>query len=257
MTFDERFVACAQRVEAGDPDRFAAVMISPVAARPVLFSLYAANLEIARAPWVSNEPMIAEMRLQWWRDAFDEIVESKSVRRHEIVTPLAHVIDVEAARNLADLVDARRQDIKQNIFEDQSALDIYLDRTAGTLMWTAARLLGAPAWSEQMVRRVGQANGLARYLQAVAALEAQGRVPLIDGRPKAIAALAHNAQQTLGKMQSDHKALPAAAKPALLEAFQAAALLKRAAHTPQNVADGTLTLAPLHRSWLLWRASRR
>ncbi|TNF18762.1 MAG: phytoene synthase, partial [Rhodobacteraceae bacterium] len=59
--------ACAAIVEKGDPDRFASAMAAPVAARARLFPLYAFNLEVARAPWVTQEPMIAEMRLQWWR----------------------------------------------------------------------------------------------------------------------------------------------------------------------------------------------
>ena len=56
--------ACAELVERGDPDRFLATMAAPVALRATLFPLYAFNVEIARAPWVTQEPMIAEMRLQ-------------------------------------------------------------------------------------------------------------------------------------------------------------------------------------------------
>ncbi len=69
--------ACAALVERGDPDRFLAVMAAPAWARARLFPLYAFNLEVARAPWVTEEPMIAEMRLQWWRD----VVESAGRRR--------------------------------------------------------------------------------------------------------------------------------------------------------------------------------
>ena len=60
--------ACAALVERGDPERFAAVMAAPVGFRARLFPLYAFNLEVAKAPWVTKEPMIAEMRLQWWTD---------------------------------------------------------------------------------------------------------------------------------------------------------------------------------------------
>ena len=35
-------------------------MAAPVAARRVLFPLYAFNVEVARAPWVTQEAMIAE-----------------------------------------------------------------------------------------------------------------------------------------------------------------------------------------------------
>jgi phytoene/squalene synthetase len=60
--------ACAALVERSDPDRFRVAMAAPPAAREVLFPLYAFNLEVARAPWATREPMLAEMRLQWWRD---------------------------------------------------------------------------------------------------------------------------------------------------------------------------------------------
>jgi phytoene/squalene synthetase len=81
--------ACAALVERGDPDRFRAAMAAPPPARNVLFPLYAFNLEVARAPQVASEPLIGEMRLQWWRDALAEIAAGGPVRRHEVTTPLA------------------------------------------------------------------------------------------------------------------------------------------------------------------------
>ncbi len=84
--------ACADIVAKGDPDRFRAVMSVPLAARERLLPLYAFNVEVARAPWVTEEPLIAEMRLQWWRDALDEIAQGGTVRRHEVVDPLAELV---------------------------------------------------------------------------------------------------------------------------------------------------------------------
>ena len=73
MQFDDDLTACAAIVERADPLRFRATMAAPVKARRVLFPLYAFNIEVARAPWVTQEAMIAEMRLQWWRDVCEEI----------------------------------------------------------------------------------------------------------------------------------------------------------------------------------------
>ena len=56
---------CAGLVQRGDADRFMAIMAAPVSARAVLFPLFAMNIEVSRAPWVTQESMIAEMRLQW------------------------------------------------------------------------------------------------------------------------------------------------------------------------------------------------
>ena len=73
-------LACAGIVERGDPWRFRTLMAAPLEARAILFPVYAFNVEVSRAPWVTQEPMIAEMRLQWWRDALEEIASGAAVR---------------------------------------------------------------------------------------------------------------------------------------------------------------------------------
>ena len=100
--------ACAAIVERGDPDRFLATMAAPPAAREVLFPLYAFNIEVARAPVVTNEPEIAAIRLAWWREALDEIASGGPVRRHEVVVPLAQALRPGQAEALDDLVLARQ-----------------------------------------------------------------------------------------------------------------------------------------------------
>ena len=255
MSFDDDFNACAALVDKADPDRFAAVMASPLDARKVLFPLYAFNVEVARAPWVSQETMIAEMRLQWWRDAVEEIEQGGQVRRHEVVTPLSRVIDAGLAPVLDRLVAARRWDIYKDPFEDAGHFSNYINETAGGLMWTAARALGQPAHqeTEMQVRALGFAAGLARFLQAVPELEAQKRIPLVDGRGEAVQALAQDALAACPDRPSIKRLLNAAARPAVTEAFLAQALLKQVVDDPLRVAEGALSVAPLRRTWLLWR----
>ena len=53
--------ACANLVARADPERFSAVMAAPLGARAVLLPIYAAAAEVARAPWITKEPIIAEM----------------------------------------------------------------------------------------------------------------------------------------------------------------------------------------------------
>lgn len=255
VTFDADLTACAALVEKADPERFAATMVSPPSARPVLFALYAFNVEVSRAPWVTAEPMIAEMRLQWWRDALEEIGTGGPVRRHEVVTPLSRILDAKGAEILDQLVAARRWDIGKDAFEDAAHMAEYLDRTAAGLMWVAARALcpdiSGDAAAEARVRRAGHAAGLARFLRAVPALEAAGRIPMVDGRPGVIAALA--AEALAGSKHPD--GLPRAARPALTEAFAARDILSQAARDPVRVAEGTLALSPLKRSFRLWQWS--
>ncbi|WP_372605332.1 squalene/phytoene synthase family protein [Actibacterium sp.] len=231
--------ACADLVQRGDPDRFLAVMAAAPAARAVLFPIYAFNLEVARAPWVASEPMIAEMRLQWWRDALDEIAQGGVVRRHEVVTPLAEVLDGAGAAVLDDLIAARRWECYRDPFQDQADFDRYIDATAGHLMWVAARALGAGG-GEAAIRDYAYASGVANWLRAVPALEARGRIPLLDGRPEGVAALATGALVRLKAARRAKRSVPAAARPALLAGWQAEAVLKLAATDPAAVIDERL-----------------
>ena len=230
--------ACAGLVQRGDPDRFMAAMAARPAARDVLFPLYAFNLEVARAPWLTQEAMIAEMRLQWWRDALEEIGQGGNVRRHEVVTPLAEVLDGQGAELLDKLIVARRWDIYKDPFEDAAHFAEYLDATSGNLMWVAARALGDA--DEAVVRDVGYASGLANWFRAIPELEAQKRVPLVDGRAEAVALLAKGA---LARLKNAHRArgkVSKAAGQALFAGWQAEAILKQVAEEPQRVAEGAL-----------------
>jgi phytoene synthase len=151
--------ACADLVARGDPDRFRAAMATPPEARAVLFPLYAFNLEVSRAPWVTEEPMIAEMRLQFWRDVAEEIGQGAPPRAHEVCAPLAAAVRAEDAGLLDGFVAARRWDIYKDAFEDAGHFERYLDATGGNLDWVAARALGAPDAAE---RRCGTQPGRRR-----------------------------------------------------------------------------------------------
>lgn len=238
MSGDADFNACAALVERGDPLRFRAVMAAPLAARRVLFPLYAFNIEVARAPWVTQEAMIAEMRLQWWRDVCEEIGDGKPVRRHEVASPLAAVMDADSARLLDELAAARRWDIYRDPFEDEAHFARYLDQTAGNLAWVAAKTLG-PA-EEQVVRDAAFASGVAAWLAAIPALEERGRVPLLDGTAAGVRALAQEGLDRLAKARARRRAVSAAARPAVYHVGAAAAVLKAVVADPMAVADGVL-----------------
>jgi phytoene/squalene synthetase len=239
--------ACAALVERADPDRFLAALAAPPEARPVLLPLYAFNVEVSRAPWVTQEPMIAEMRLQWWRDALEEIAAGKPPRAHEVVTELAPILDGQAAATLDSTVAARRWDIYKDPFEDDAHLAEYLDATAGGLMWAAARALGAPSDTEPVVRDFAWGAGLAAFLRAIPELEARGRKPLPDGRPGAVQTLARDGLARIARARRSRHGLPAQAAPALYPGWQATALLKQAAADPTRVARGTLGLSEFSR----------
>ncbi|WP_108837689.1 squalene/phytoene synthase family protein [Tateyamaria sp. Alg231-49] len=235
MSLPDAIIPCAQIVEKGDPLRFRTVMAAPVAARAILFPLYAFNIEVSRAPWVTQEAMIAEMRLQWWRDALEEIAEGKPVRKHEVTTPLADILSPAQAKRLDESVAARRWDIYRDAFEDQAHMDAYIDQTAGHLMWTACDVLGARPEAEQSVRDLAFAAGTAGFLRAVPELADAGRLPLLDGTDNGVAALAGRAADRLARPR-----VARSVQPALWPAIGAAVTLKQAVRDPGSVAEARL-----------------
>ncbi|WP_109464142.1 squalene/phytoene synthase family protein [Albibacillus kandeliae] len=253
MSFDANLTACAALVERADPDRFCAAMAAPVRARRVLFPLYAMNVEISRAPWVTAEAMIAEMRLQWWRDALGEIAGREVVRRHEVVTPLAEVLDPELAALLDETVAVRRWDIYRDPFEDAGHFRDYIDRSSGSLFWVAAASLGAA--EEGVVRDFGWGVGVANWLVAVPELEARHRVPLLDGTEAGVRALAGEALERLEGARRQRSKVSAGAAAALISGWQARTLLRQAEAEPGRVAAGALGVGPVRSRVLLVKAA--
>lgn len=245
--------ACAALVQRGDPDRFAAVMAAPLAARARLWPIYAFNLEVARAPWVTQQPLIAEMRLQFWRD----ILAAKAPRAHEVAGPL---FDLTAqtpglAALLDRVIEARRHDISREPFASDSEFDAYLEETSATLIWAAAMTLGAAPEAETAFRALGWASGLASYLRAVPALTARNLRPLVDPDPKAIRTLAAEGMNHL-TIARNQRGLFGRAAPAALTGWQAGPLLRQAYDNPTRVAEGKLALSEFaRRGGLLWMAA--
>ena len=242
MEFDTDLEACADLVRRGDPDRFRAVMAAPVAARARLFPVYAFNIEVSRAPWVTGEAMIAEMRLQWWRDVLAEIRAGGEVRRHEVATPLARVIGTQDAARLDALVSARRWDVYREPFEDMDHFHDYIGATSGNLLLVAARTLGEVP--EAPLRDAGHALGLANWLRAVPALERAGRIPLVEGTHAALRDLAQDGLDRLARARAARSDIPAPVRPALLAAWQAGPVLRAVRADPARVGDGALDPPP-------------
>ena len=230
-------------------------MAAPVAARKILFPLYAFNVEVTRAPWVTQEAMIAEMRLQWWRDALEEIGQGGPVRKHEVVDELATILDKDACDSLDALIAARRWDVYKDPFEDEAHFDDYIHATSSNLMLVAARTLGAA--DEQTVRLVGYASGLANLFRAIPALEEAGRKPLVDGRLIAVRTLAERGLECLKRARSMKHAVSKSAAPALMSAFLAKPTLTSVLRDPKSVTTGSLDLSPARNSLRFANVSAR
>lgn len=242
----------ADAVRAGDPRRFAATMAAPAGARPRLWALYALNLEIARAPWASDQPLVAEMRLQWWIDRLEALAAGDPPPAGQPVLAALAASTPEAARLLAALAEARRRDARREGFADPAALWDYLDATSGHLVWAAARSLGAGPGDEAAVRDFAAGAGLAAWLAAWPLLEARG-MALAGADDGALAGLARIGLARIG--QARRAGLARGLAPALWPGWQARVMLRRAARDPARVRAGALAPSEFRRRGaLLWCA---
>lgn len=101
-------------VRQADRDRFLAALFAPQSARQGLMALLAFDHELARAHTVTREPLLAEIRLQWWREAAAEAAGTGTPRAQPVVESLSetarrHRLSAEA---LIALIDARAEELE-------------------------------------------------------------------------------------------------------------------------------------------------
>jgi NADH dehydrogenase [ubiquinone] 1 alpha subcomplex assembly factor 6 len=175
--------ASAEAVRRHDRERYLTALFAPADRRADLLALYAFNLEIARTRESVRESMLGQIRLQWWRDALDEIQAAKPPRRHQVVEPLADAI---RRHNLPRdaferLLLARERDLDDTPFQTLGELEAYADGTSGALIALALMILGTPD-AEMLARsrQVGRGYALVGLLRAIPFHARQHRCLLPD-----------------------------------------------------------------------------
>ena len=165
--------AVGRIVQRHDPDRFFTALFAPPARRETLFTLYAVNHELARAREVVSNPMLALIRLQWWRE-----VAEGARRRHEVAGPLGEALDDGRllAADILQMIEGREAEAYP--IEDMAAFDEYVMAAYGGVAAAAGQSLGADRAAKVALRDLGAAYGAAGVLRAVPALARQDRCVL-------------------------------------------------------------------------------
>ena len=157
-------------VQRHDPDRFFTALFAPPARRETLFTLYATNHELARAREVVSNPMLALIRLQWWR----EIAEGAR-RRHEVAGPLGEALDEGRllAADIIGMIEGREAEAEG--VEDMAAFEAYVRAAYGGVAVAAGRALGGDGAPLRALEDLGASYGAAGAVHGVRALAQQGR----------------------------------------------------------------------------------
>lgn len=270
---------CARELRQQDSDRWLTTLLAPDRHRPALVALYAFNAEIARAREAVSQPMIGQIRLQWWREAWQGIA-AGTPRQHPVVLALhAHCRGIAGWADLQMLIDARERDMDPAPIADMDELCRYAESISAPLMRLAAGLLGVPVDDglRRVTDRAGAASALAGLLRSIPFFAAQQRVYLPADRlaarglpPEAIyqqgieaaarevvAEVAGRAEELLaGAAQTklDRSLLPALLPAALARPYLRS--LRRAGHDPFSPAAAVSPTAR-HLALLLARWRRR
>lgn len=175
---------CLDTVRTQDHDRWLTLQFAAADDRPALAALYAFNHEVAKTRETVSEPMLGQIRLEWWRESLDGIAAGQP-RKHPVVEALGavhrdnmHALPLDGMRAL---IDAREQDLLDRGPADFDALIAYADATGGRLGTLAVTLCGAEdSAALEAASNVGRAWALTGLLRALAFQAAMQRTPLPD-----------------------------------------------------------------------------
>jgi phytoene synthase len=179
---------CHDLIARNDEDLRLSLSYSNTEDHARLAALFAFLIELRRIPSLVSEPPLGEIRLQWWREALDEIAVGKAPRAHPVVdalaesgavTPLSHAF-------MEEMIDARARLLYERDF-------VTFDDLKAFLRGAEAPIVGLAAGDDnqdldhEASKRLGEAYALARFapgltpqLSEAAAIE--GRRLYLDHR---------------------------------------------------------------------------
>jgi phytoene synthase len=201
-----------EAVRRADPDRWlASRFIGDPATRADVIALYAFDHELARAPRVASNSLIAEIRLTWWLEALEEAYAGGPVRAHPVARALAAAIGRRSPPRprLEAMVLSRIAAIDHPRLDAGQAV-AWADGVAGSAASLAAHILD-PASPADAAGPAGRLWGL-RRLVVLGLAEADDIAPLI--------------RETLPLARREARRLSARAFPAVAQATLARAELR-------------------------------
>ena len=281
MNLDQNAIYCRDLVRSADKERYITSLFASAEARAALWAISAFNHEIAKTRETVSEPMLGEIRLQWWRDASNDIFAGKP-RQHAVVLALSGSIQKFALeRTFFDtLIEGRALDLQETPFQTVDELIAYIMNTAVPLHHAALRVLGADNQATRAcATAVGCAYGLTGLLRAAPYFFRQNRnflpVEIMEKfeltdravyslKPSqaladTVAVLAERAERFLEEAAQTLKSndIAPAARPALLAGAQAGWHLKRLRRASYNPHDAGLILPiPFHELRLAFKSFR-
>ncbi|MBT4932809.1 MAG: squalene/phytoene synthase family protein [Rhodospirillaceae bacterium] len=224
MNKDQWLSVCHDMVHRLDRDRLMCAMVAPPGKRDALVALLAFNLEIATIPELVSEPMLGEIRLQWWRETLTRLYDGNSVD-HPVALGLAEAIEkADLSKSLFDrYLDARAFDLNGEPPASMMVMEKYVEDTAGVLHTLMAEVLGLAGLAQDLRPQVGEAVAHGGVAWAMTGLLAtvdfhakRGRSYLPADQEDGVKALTQAAERHIGKARSARSRVPKSMLPIML-----------------------------------------
>jgi phytoene synthase len=273
----DAYARASAAVQAADRDRYVSDLYVPAQFRPHLFALHAFNGEIAKVRDVVSDPMLGEIRLQWWRDA----VQTGAGGGHPIASALnATIAKYRLPKDAFQrLIEARMFDLYDDPMPGLNDLEGYAGETSSALFQLAAIILaeGHDPGTADAAGHAGVAYAITGLMRSLPIHARRGQLylpvsmiasrgldtrSLFAGRssPELITLLADLrtiVRQHLAEAERDIHDLTLPVKAAFLPLALIRPYLDLMDRPEYDPFAAPAELAPWRRQWILWRAARR
>lgn len=240
-----------------EPDRYLAALLAPKSVRSDLMAIAAFSSELLRVRDVVREPMMGEIRLQWWRDAL------QTLWRGELTAnPVADMLGAAMRRHelapgaLDVLIEARLRELQADAGDNAAGEDTAIEAEA-FLFKAALIVLGVPAASarDAACAHAGVAYGVARGL-AMASMRHGQRAPPTRGAHGGRTPGGSRAREALAAARERIPDLGPRALAAFLPLVMVEPYLRAQERRDANQISYFAPVTPLRRIWRIWRAKR-
>jgi phytoene synthase len=168
MSKGDSFAYCRDLIASNDEDFRLSLAYANADAQRTLAADFAFLIELRRIPSLVSEPPLGEIRLQWWREALDEIVSGKPHRAHPVVDALARsgAVSKAAYAHMEQLIDARARFLYERDFSTIDDLRSFLRGAEAPI--TALAAGAGPNLGPEAAIDLGEAYALARFAPGLA-----------------------------------------------------------------------------------------
>ncbi|KAL1921258.1 uncharacterized protein VTP21DRAFT_10974 [Calcarisporiella thermophila] len=171
---------CKDLVRKHDYENYLVSLFYPGSLRSAQLALRAFNIELASVREQVSNPLSGKMRMQFWRDAIDQIY-ANNPPHHPVALSLAHSLqDLKLSSSwFKRLVTAREENLEDPQYITTADMETYAEHTASCLIYLSLEMLGVhDIDADHIASHLGKAVGIATMLRSLPFHASQRRLVL-------------------------------------------------------------------------------